>query len=77
MMKKAVVNINMKLAYWAEPIKIVHVSNEKYRTEMEYKQTRVTPELFIDGIVVEGMTSEAYAEAFLRELLEDEIIVEA
>lgn len=77
MWRKVIPRINNKLAYWAEPIKIVNVANEGYRTELDYKQTNLTPELFLDGIMVKGITSEAYAEGFLREYLKDEIIVEA
>lgn len=77
MWKKIVPRINQKLEYWAEPINIINVSREEYATELDYKQTNLTPELFLDGIVVEGITSEAYAEAFLRKYFEDEMLVES
>lgn len=72
--RKMIHRFNKKLHPAAEKITVVPV--ESTMPELNFKQTQVTPEVYIDGVMITGITSTAYAWGYLEGLLEDEMILQ-
>lgn len=65
---------NAKLDRRAQPIEITTIQHPS--THRENLQPQGAPVLYIDGIMVKGVTTKGFAEGFLEGFLEDEMVMD-
>lgn len=71
---KVVKRFNAKLDRRAQPIEITNIKFPS--THRDNLQPQGAPILYIDGIMVKGVTTKGFAEGFLEGMLEDEMVME-